>query len=176
MHKRDWIYRTDQRDRYRFVLGVKGSKMLAIIGANPSTANPEKSDRTVARIDKIARKHGYDGWVLYNLWPERKTHPDELRKYLVRAIHKQNLIHIQDTLQQYPVTGIWAAWGNIIEKRPYLYRCLTDICRLERCKSLSWFQLNTLTGRGHPRHPLYQPDHSVLTPFHIQLYTEDYPR
>lgn len=170
MEHLQWIYKHDASNRFRFLLGLKGQKMLAIIGANPSTATPGKPDRTVARMQKVAQKHGYDGWILFNLWPERKTHPDRLRKHLLKDIHKQNLAYLAEGLTQYPVTAIWAAWGNIIEKRPYLLRSLTDISRLEPCRKLPWLQLNTPTLHGHPRHPLYQPDSAALLPFDLPNY------
>lgn len=170
MRNPDWIYRTDKDNRFRFLLGKKGGKMLAIIGANPSTAAPGSPDRTVAKMQKIALKNGYDGWILCNLWPERQTHPDQLRKRMLRAIHQENLMCIQEALQQYPITAIWAGWGNIIDKRPYLSRCLRDIYTLEPCRRLTWLQLHA-TAKGHPRHPLYQSVDTPLIPFDVKGYT-----
>lgn len=171
-----WIYTTDAGDRFRFVLGVKGKNMLAIIGANPSTAQPGKPDRTVAKMQKIALQHGYDGWLLCNLWPERETHPDKLRKRMLREIHKKNLHYMQAAFRKYPVNGIWAAWGNIIEKRPYLLRCLFDITEMESCQNTPWLQLGTPTIPGHPRHPLYQSDYAALIPFDIKAYAMHHRR
>ncbi|MCU0971806.1 MAG: DUF1643 domain-containing protein [Gammaproteobacteria bacterium] len=44
-----------------------------MVGLNPSTATRDKSDPTAAKVERVARAHGYDGFVLVNLCPVRAT-------------------------------------------------------------------------------------------------------
>lgn len=174
MNVSTYIYETDATDKYRFTLGMAGRSMLAVIGANPSTATPENPDRTVNRIQKIARAKGFDGWIVFNLWPERQTHPEELRKRYLRSVHARNLTAIEQVLHTFPVLEIWAAWGTIIEQRPYLGRCCRDILHLRKCTELPWIQLDPPTKMGHPRHPLYSGTDCRFIPFHPKVYEKQH--
>ncbi len=60
------IYSRSNDDRLRFTLGRHGSKMLYVVGLNPSTATQEKSDTTVAKVEEVARRTGYAGFVMLN--------------------------------------------------------------------------------------------------------------
>lgn len=170
MTNRSWIYRTDKNNHYRFLLGMQGYNMLAVVAANPSTASPKFPDRTMGRIQKIAAAHGFDGWLICNLWPERQTTPGDMKKRMSTTMHRENLAIIDAALKQYPVKAVWAAWGNIVEKRPYLKDCCKDILSLRESRKLPWVQLSPPTIQGHPRHPLYQPGNGKMIPFYTTRY------
>ena len=62
----------------RYLLAKKGKNNLLVVGLNPSTADEANLDPTSKNIDRIARKNGYDGWLLVNLYPVRKSNPADL--------------------------------------------------------------------------------------------------
>tara|TARA_R110000787_G_scaffold42161_3_gene103679 strand:+ start:2785 stop:3021 length:237 start_codon:yes stop_codon:yes gene_type:complete len=72
------LYQCNSDDSARFILGKNGARKLFVVGLNPSTANKEKSDTTVAKVETVARNNGFDGFVMANLYPLRSTDPNEL--------------------------------------------------------------------------------------------------
>ena len=72
---------------------------------------------------------------------------------------------------QMPQDGkIWAAWGTIIEKRPYLWTCLEDMIALGREYGAQWVTCGRRSKAGHPHHPLYLRADSVTEPFDPEAY------
>lgn len=67
------IYSNAHDDQWRYTLGQSGKRPLLTIGLNPSTATQEKADPTVARVERIAKDKGFNGFVMLNLYPVRKT-------------------------------------------------------------------------------------------------------
>ena len=74
----------------RYVLGKKGNKTMICIGANPSVAKGNESDKTMNNICSILANNGYDGYAMINLYPLISTNPDELKDF-DEKIHKTNL-------------------------------------------------------------------------------------
>ena len=68
------LYSSNKDDTWRYTLGKPGKSLLMTIGLNPSTATREKADNTVAKVEKIAQREGFDGFVMLNLYPVRETH------------------------------------------------------------------------------------------------------
>jgi hypothetical protein len=60
---------------------------------------------------------------------------------------------------------IWAAWGSIIEKRPYLPACVLDMAAIGRQYGARWFTAGPRSKAGHPHHPLYLKKDAPLDPF-----------
>ena len=98
----NWIYVAQEDIETRYVLGEAGVKPLICIGVNPSTAMPNKLDRTLTRVKDIAINNGYDGWIMLNVYPLRKTNPDELPQTSYKDICKRNIDEIQKVLDSYP--------------------------------------------------------------------------
>ncbi|MEX0845584.1 MAG: DUF1643 domain-containing protein, partial [Balneolaceae bacterium] len=71
-----------------------------------------------------------------------------------KKIHQKNLEVIAD-LTQGLSADIWCAWGTLIEKRPYLSRCLQDIYDVLVSNNCSYFRRGRISKAGHPHHPLY---------------------
>ena len=59
--------------------------------------------------------------------------------------------------------AVWAAWGAIIEKRPYLPGCVRDLVREGEEKGARWYCAGAVTKKGHPHHPLYLKAFSLLS-------------
>ena len=159
MSKRDdlppgWLYIGDEKERY--LLGQPGKVNILIIGANPSTASPgEKNlDPTIRKIRKMAKEEWIDGWIMANLYPLRATDPKDLPMKADKKLLERNLKVLGALDNSYYIYRIWAAWGDIIDKRFYLGDTLNDIVDVLR-GDYEWYYRGTLTRSGNPRHPLY---------------------
>jgi len=64
-----------------YIIGKQGLNPLIAICMNPSAARDDKSDRTINRIINISTKLNYDGWIVFNTYPERATDAVNLGKY-----------------------------------------------------------------------------------------------
>lgn len=168
-----WIYIHTHDNKSRFVLGEQGDKPLICFGINSSTAHPDRLDNTVRRVQNASHKEGYDGWIMLNVYPVRATDPKDLELTSDNAMHQENVKHIAEVFRQYSTATVWAAWGNLIEFRPYLMDCLKDIYEAAKPFSLKWKSKGTLTGKGHPRHPLYLPSDAKFMAFDMKRYMED---
>lgn len=159
-----WIYAHDEKDRARYTLGIRGQRPLICIGVNPSTARPHQLDSTLRSVDRLARGNGFDGWIMLNLYPQRTTDPNGLHLRMQHALHQENLRWIRRVMPKDGAT-IWAAWGTLIEKRPYLKRCLKDILELTNGPGCRWVCMGNRSKKGHPHHPLYLSSDEKPRPF-----------
>ncbi|MBI5150269.1 MAG: DUF1643 domain-containing protein [Candidatus Omnitrophica bacterium] len=114
-----WIYKNNEDNSVRFILGEDGKNPLVCFGVNPSTAEPDKLDNTLRSVRNNSLRRNYDGWIMLNLYPQRATNPRGLSLELDKNIHKKNLAHIKDVFCSNPKLTVWAAWGGLIEKRPF---------------------------------------------------------
>ncbi len=149
----NWIYHHNE-PLTRYSLGIEGANPLISFGVNPSTAKPNDLDPTVASVARFAKRKGYDGWLMFNLYPQRATNPDEMHKRFQRKIHQKNVEVIAE-LTKGLSTDIWCAWGTLIEKRPYLSECLSDIYDVLSQSNCRYFRRGRISKAGHPHHPLY---------------------
>ena len=79
MNENAWIY-DHSEPKARYALGRKGIRPFVCFGVNPSTATPARLDPTVASVARFTEDHGYDGWLMLNLYPQRATNPDKMHK------------------------------------------------------------------------------------------------
>lgn len=164
------LYHTNERDTARYVMGEIGPRTLVALGVNPSRATFERMDVTVSKVKGFSRRNGYDGWLMLNLYPQRATLPTDLHQRRQARLHEANLGHIEAALAQVPEPTLWAAWGNLIEARPYFWRCWQDIHACLRPLGAHWVQLGTLTQQGHPRHPSRMGYATAFQPFEVDDY------
>lgn len=169
----DMLYKKNFNNSARFVLGEKGKKPLACFGINASTARPGDLDPTVGRVASVSLQ-GFDGWIMLNIYPQRSTDPCNLHPMLDEKLHKRNICEIKDILCGYPSLTIWAAWGNLIELRPYLKKCLVEIVKVLKPYSFRWVYKGELTKKGHPRHPLYLRSDLPFHSFDIDNYIKKF--
>lgn len=163
-----WIYTPDLNNTVRYTLGEPGKNNLICIGINPSTAEPNKLDPTLTVVKKLSQQHGFDGWIMLNVYPQRATNPSNLHKQMNEDLHKKNLLYIENVIKDYPQSTIWAAWGTIIEKRKYLKSCLKDISSI--LIDLPWISIGSVSKSGHPHHPLYLKHDNPFWSFDIMGY------
>ena len=170
MMKRHWLYENNEDNTVRYILGTKGKKPLLCFGINPSTAEPDKLDNTLKSVERIALNNGFDSWIMLNIYPQRATDPNAIHKELDTVIHENNLAKINQLLSELPKPVIWAAWGTLIEKRPFLIQCLHDIRTLTSRYTCKWVTIGKHSAKGHPHHPLYLSATAKPLAFNIEGY------
>ena len=161
-----WIYIPDHYSEYRYVLGTRGSRPLICIGINPSTAAPDRLDNTLKSAQRIALANGYDSFIMFNVYAQRATLPDDMEKVLNPVLHRENMKAFEWVLRQFPAPcSVWAAWGAIITKRPYLPGCVREMVSVGNRYGARWFTAGQRSKAGHPHHPLYLRSDAPLEPF-----------
>ena len=165
-----WLYVPNVYSEYRYILGTRGETPLICLGINPSTAAPDKLDPTVSSARRIALSNGYDSFLMFNVYAQRATRPDDMEKTCNAFLHGENHRAFAYLLSLSPRPAVWAAWGNIIEKRPYLMDCLRDFAREGKAVGARWFTAGPLLKSGHPHHPLYLRKDTALVDFEIEAY------
>ena len=161
-----WLYIPDHYSEYRYILGTRGQRPLICIGINPSTAVPDRLDNTLKSAERIALFNGYDSFVMFNVYAQRATDPDDMEQELNPVLHRENMKAFEWLLSRLTVTpDLWAAWGTIIEKRSYLPSCVMDMISVGRRFGARWFTAGPRSRKGHPHHPLYLKKDSPLEPF-----------
>lgn len=161
-----WLYVPNFYSEYRYILGTKGENPLICIGINPSTARPDALDRTLQSVQRIAHSNGYDSFIMFNVYAQRATSPDDMEKILNFNLHKENMNAFEYILSlSKGAPDIWAAWGAIIEKREYLPSCVMEMVEIGTSYGAKWYTAGKRSVKGHPHHPLYLKSDSVLDEF-----------
>lgn len=135
--------------RYRYALRRRwadtGSGEVCFILLNPSTADAEVDDPTVRRCVGFARRWGYDGLCIGNLFAFRATDPK-----LMRAQHDpvgpDNDAALLALARGAALrVAAWGVHGAHLGRGEAVRRMLSGLCVLR------------LTRQGAPGHPLYLP-------------------
>lgn len=170
-----WLYVPDFYTEYRYILGTKGQDPLICIGINPSTAEPDNLDNTLKSVSRIAAHNGYDSFIMFNVYAQRATDPDDMDRQLNEYMHRENMRafeYILSHVGEGVSPAVWAAWGTIIEKREYLKACVTDMIEIGEKYGAQWFSAGARSKKGHPHHPLYLRKDAVTEPFDVVGYLE----
>lgn len=167
-----WLYIPDFYSEYRYVLGTKGSDPLICIGINPSTAAPGALDNTLKSVERIALGNGFDSFIMFNVYAQRATRPEDMERALNPTLHEENMKAFDFVLSQSARPTVWAAWGNIIEMRPYLPFCVRDMIEIGKTHGANWVCAGKISKKGHPHHPLYLRKDEPVRPFDIEAYIE----
>lgn len=167
-----WLYVPNDYKEYRYILGTKGDNPLICIGINPSTAAPDNLDNTLKSVERIAKGNGYDSFIMFNVYAQRATRPDDMDKELNLLLHRENMKAFEYILSLYKSEkpSVWAAWGTIVEMRPYLKQCLRDMVDISYKYDAKWFSSGAISKKGHPHHPLYLKKDSSLDEFDMEKY------
>ena len=135
-----WLYVPDHYSEYRYLLGTRGRHPLICIGVNPSTAIPGRLDNTLKSVERVALFNGYDSFLMFNVYAQRATVPEDMDAALNPLLHAENCKAFSWLLSRLDsVPAIWAAWGAVIEKRPYLPACVLDLVSIGRGFGAEWF-------------------------------------
>ncbi len=170
-----WLYVPDFYTEYRYILGTRGQNPLICIGVNPSTAAPDDLDNTLKSVSRIAEGNGFDSWIMFNVYAQRATRPEDMDRELNPELHRANMAAFEYILQNVAQglrPAVWAAWGTIIEKRPYLPGCVRDMVALGRRYDARWLCAGKRSAKGHPHHPLYLRKDEKTVEFDVEQYLE----
>ena len=161
-----WLYVPNFYSEYRYILGTKGDHPLICIGINPSTAKPDDLDRTLQSVARISLRNGYDSFMMFNVYAQRATSPDDMEIVFNNKMHEENMKAFRYilSLSKRP-PDVWAAWGAIIEKRDYLAKCVLDMVKAGEEFGAKWYTCGKRSIKGHPHHPLYLKSDSPLDNF-----------
>jgi hypothetical protein len=131
--------------------GYRGAReVAAFIGLNPSTADEVKNDPTVTRCINYARRWGFHGMFMLNIFALRSTDPRALYRH-PDPIGPETDRYLTEVIQMGGVSLVVAAWGNhgALMSRGW------DVINLVRNSGVNLYRLGELTKQGQPRHPLY---------------------
>ena len=167
---RQWLYAPNYYCDYRYILGTRGETPLICIGINPSTARPGCLDNTLKSVERIALGNGFDSFLMFNVYAQRATRPDDMEPRLNPALHTENRKAFRYLLSLSDHPAVWAAWGNIIEKRDYLMDCMRDFAADGQAVGARWYTAGPPLKSGHPHHPLYLKKDTKLLDFDISAY------
>ena len=150
-----WLYAPNFYSEYRYILGTRGKNPLICVGINPSTAKPDDLDNTLKSVQRIAAGNGFDSFLMFNVYAQRATRPDDMERQCNLRLHEENMKAFRYLLSIAEKPAVWAAWGAIIEKRRYLPECVADMLAISREYDARWFCAGPISKKGHPHHPLY---------------------
>ena len=170
-----WLFVPNRYTEYRYILGTRGQRPLICVGINPSTARPDALDPTLQSVSRIAQANGFDSFLMFNVSAQRATDPNDMERALFLPIHRENMRAFDYALSLSDAPTVWAAWGTIIEKRPYLPGCLRDMAAIAARRSARWVCCGACSKKGHPHHPLYLRASSPLTDFDMDAYLNVLP-
>lgn len=143
---------------YRYTLSRHWGpgEALMFVMLNPSIADSSIDDPTIRRCMGFARRDGYDGIVVQNLFALRSTDPSVLFAFSHDPVGPENDAYLSMTLAERVRRGlpVVAAWGAGFTGRdaPRFARRVSAVQRL--VPGVDWRCLGR-TKAGAPRHPLY---------------------
>ena len=170
-----WLYVPDFYTEYRYILGTRGADPLICVGVNPSTAAPDALDNTLKSVSRIAAFNGYDSWIMFNVYAQRATRPEDMDLHRDPRLHEGNMAafrYILDRVDGDRRPAVWAAWGAVIERRPYLKDCVRDMAAIGNGYSARWLCAGSRSKKGHPHHPLYLRRDEPTVEFDVNAYLE----
>ena len=136
--------------KYRYELHRewdKSKRKVLFIMLTPSTADGLNDDLTTIRCMNFAKKWGYGGIMIGNIYPFRAKRPKDLKKWIdddtiSLESYSSNVAHVEEMAEQADM--IVCAWGcNYKGGIPEWIDKLGDLFYLELCK-------DDIT----PKHPL----------------------
>ena len=170
-----WLYVPNFYSEYRYILGTWGERPLICVGVNPSTAAPDHLDNTLKSVERVARFNGYDSFLMFNVYAQRATNPDDMEPLCNPVLHGENMraFDYALSLDRSGAPAVWAAWGAVIEKRDYLPQCVRDMIAVGQRRGARRYTTGSRSKRkGHPHHPLYLRKDSQLEEFNVAEYLD----
>ena len=86
-----WLYVPNYYGEYRYILGTRGERPLICVGVNPSTAAPGELDPTLKSVERVALHNGYDSFIMFNVYAQRATRPEDMERVCNGALHAENM-------------------------------------------------------------------------------------
>jgi hypothetical protein len=152
------VFSADHRHRYLLTRDYdSGAGICCFVLLNPSRADAETDDPTITRCSGFARRWGYAALLVVNLFDYMSSDPRMLAdigrtttsksdKYVLAAVSSADLV----------VVG-WGVHGALFGRSQSMRRLLREA-------GIDLWAFG-ITQNGEPRHPLYLPYSSTLSPF-----------
>ena len=137
--------RTYRYDLWR-VWSPRGGK-VAFIGLNPSTADEYTNDPTIRRCIGFAKKWGYGGMHMLNIFAYRATDPKVLKQWPTPAGPENDRFLYEIAKSSDLVVCAWGSHGEYLDRGVEVAQYLTRSGIMLHCLKK--------TKGGHPGHPLY---------------------
>jgi hypothetical protein len=142
----------DNRRRYRYLLWRNWGdtkRRVCWVLLNPSTADEEINDPTMAKCSRFSRKWGYGGMECVNVFAWRSSDPDVLYQ-VPNPIGPENDRYILEAVQRAQLVVL--GWG----KHGALHNRGKQVAELLKGKVMLYCL--GVNGDNSPRHPLYIPE------------------
>lgn len=121
---------------------------VLFVGLNPSTADASIDDPTIRKCIGYARRWGYGGFLMANLFAFRSSRPMEM-KNAREPIGPDNNAYLRAAVDQTAITVCaWGTHGAFRDRDAAVLKLLNE--------KRGVYCLRT-TKAGHPEHPLYLP-------------------
>lgn len=135
--------------------------LLVFIMLNPSTADIDNNDPTVERCERRARREGFGGVFVLNIFAFRATDPNDM-KAVDDPIGRMNDFFIRNMMmaakhQGHTLIVAWGAHGRYRDRA-------RDVANHAKEIGVKLFALG-LTNQYEPRHPLYLKNDAKLIPW-----------
>jgi len=147
---------------YRYDLGRRwgDGSLLGWVMLNPSVADANIDDRTIRQCCHFARRDGYAGIYVVNLYAFRATHPSDLWR-AADPVGPNNDHQIAYAGTSQHIDAFVIAWGNLPKRArarsTRVMELLADDPRSILCCGR--------TKSGSPRHPSRLPHNTELIPY-----------
>lgn len=124
--------------------------VMVFVMLNPSTADGDTDDPTIRKCVGFARREGFGGISVKNVFALRATNPRLLDTHR-DPVGPENESHLLAARDVSLMTRLVVAWGNrrTSKRLAYAYKVATSICMMQMAYCLG------TNKSGEPKHPLY---------------------
>lgn len=141
-------------EKYRYGLIIRWDNdlpLMLICCLNPSTATETENDPTIERLERRARKKGYGGMHMLNIFAYRDTNPLYMKKR-EDPIGQDNDDYIKSAFKESGQSKIHCGWGT---HGKHIGRD-KQVIKMFKKMNIKCLAIK-LNKNGTPVHPLYQP-------------------
>lgn len=122
-------------------------------------------------VERIAMGNGFDSFIMFNVYAQRATDPNQMNKEINPMLHKEKMRAFQWILENGgKKLIIWVSWGTNIERRKYLKECLREMLNISNRYNAVWCKVGKCSVKGHPHYPLYVKKDSRIEAFGVKTY------
>jgi hypothetical protein len=145
----------DEANVYRYGLGRRWNMLTPsprfcnFIMLNPSTADARENDPTIRRCIGFARRWGYDGLIVTNLFAFRATEPKDMHEAPEPNGPDNDAVIQEVALRAATIISAWGAHGTYLRRGEAVVGMLRGLGMGTYCLGR--------TSTGEPKHPLYLP-------------------
>lgn len=136
----------------RFSLVVEGERPLAVLMLHPPKNPQTQMDALTQKYLALAQAAGFDGLVLFSVYPQRAAAVKDLDLECNEALHERNRTILAHHLLSLEAPHLLLAFGDRIEDaaRPWLIACCRDLVGTASLFEPRLLALG-LTKKGNPQ-------------------------